>query len=135
MHLTDKQIDEIMLIEVVAEIKWLLKNKQTKEARELYDQHKEKLDEFFENQKFKSCKWHEYTWYNKLFLVLFSKPWKYGTFKQWQEEWYRVKKWAKWNQIFVPIMKKDEEWKEHIRFMKSVYVFHEDNVEKNPEQE
>ena len=118
---------------IIQEIKSLLEDKKTKEAKELYDKHKEELDEYFEQQKFKSIKWHEYTGYNKLFLVLFSKPWKYWTFKQWQEEWYKVKKWAKWNQIFVPIFTDKEE--KEIRFMKSVYVFHEEQVEKNPSQD
>lgn len=119
---------------IIQEIRNLLEEKKVKQAKELYEENKFELDKYFEAQKFQSIKWHEYTWYNKLFLTLFNEPWKYWTFKQWKEEWYKVKKWARWNQIFVPIFSDKEENK--IRFMKSVFVFHENQVEKyNPEQD
>jgi len=112
---------------IINEIKELIKEKHIKQAKELYEKHKEELDEYYEAQKFQSVEWHEYRGYNKLFLSMFSKPWKYGTFKQWISNERKVKKGERGSQIFVPIfLDKD---KEEIRYMKTVYIFHESQTE------
>jgi len=106
------------------------KKEAMKIAKELTKEEiQEVISEISEWVSYKSVKWHEYSGFNLAMLSFTQKPWKFWTFNQWLEEWKCVKKWWRWIWLLMPIMWKDEEWKDEVKFFKSFSVFHEDMVE------
>lgn len=69
-----------------------------------------------------NIEWHEYQWYNKLFMSIDNEPWVFWTFIQWKNKWWVIIKWAIWTPILVPMFDKDHE---KIKFFKKSYVFSE----------
>mgnify|MGYP000113720663 CR=1 FL=1 len=115
---------------IILLIKEWEKKEAMKIAKELTKEEiQEIISEIQEANSYISVKWHNYQWFNLAILSLTQKPWRFGTFNQWLEEWKVVKKGWTWLWLLMPVMWKDKEWKDEVKFFKKFSVFHEEMVE------